>query len=143
MTTELEMVKCPICGKPFPKKRLELGYNCCVNCSTEKPLVGLGEDLGEGDHTYSVLHIVKPEVARAVYAAQNMGKGTVDIEEEFEGDAPDFRTFEEQEDDLRTLNPTEREKRLQEMENEFQGMSEKSLEELEMSSKVLGVDDED
>lgn len=140
---ELEMVKCPVCGKPFPKKRVELGYNTCVNCSTVKRVVGLGEDLGEGDHTYSVLHIVQPEVARAVYRAQNMGKVTVDVDAEDEGDAPDFRTFEEQEEDLHTLNPTEREAKYQEMENEFQGMTERSIDELGIVNSVLGTEEDE
>lgn len=31
-------MKCD-CGQPIPEIRLELGYTCCVNCSTEKKAV--------------------------------------------------------------------------------------------------------
>ena len=137
---ELEMIPCPICGKPFPKKRKELGYNYCVNCSTEKPLVCRVEEHGEGDHTYDSIQIMKPEEAFAIYKAEHGLKIEFDPEEET---APDYSTFEQQEEVTASMSPAEKERYLEELENEFTGMSERSVEELNQLAPLMDDDDEE
>lgn len=63
---KLEMIKCPKCGNDFPKKRKELGYHVCVNCSTVEPVVGITTLEGTGDHTYNDLIIMDQSRARAI-----------------------------------------------------------------------------
>lgn len=63
---ELEMVICPVCHKPFPKRRKELGYNYCISCSTEKKKVALVQGIGEGeggDGIFTDISIVSAEEA--------------------------------------------------------------------------------
>ena len=66
---KLQMIPCPKCGNDFPKKRKELGYHVCVNCSTVKPLVGITTVEGTGDHTYNDLIIMDQDRALAIQAA--------------------------------------------------------------------------
>lgn len=69
MQESLEMVICPVCKKPFPKRRRDLGYKCCVNCSTEESVSCIveGSMEGDGDDTvHSSLVIVSKEQARAI-----------------------------------------------------------------------------
>ena len=90
---KLEMVTCPRCGRPFPLKRRELGYNYCINCSTEKHISYIIEGTldGDGDDTvHDVLHIVSWEEAVRVNRIKEMQKPSRDI--------PDMRTIEEIED---------------------------------------------
>ena len=77
----LEMIPCPKCGKDFPKKRKELGYHVCVNCSSVKPVVGITTVEGSGDHTYNDMIIMDQDRAAAIAskAAELAGK-KVDIE---------------------------------------------------------------
>lgn len=77
----LEMIPCPKCGNDFPKKRKELGYHVCVNCSSVKPVVGITTVEGSGDHTYNDMIIMDQDraVAIASKAAELAGK-KVDIE---------------------------------------------------------------
>lgn|SRR5574344_114933 len=88
---ENETVICPVCGKPFPKKRKDLGYNYCVNCSTEEGKVCIVEGVPEGDGddniSYSV-NIMTPKEARSITSAlkQIRGTGSVDILDEEEDD---------------------------------------------------------
>lgn len=63
---QLEMISCPKCGKDFPKKRKELGYHVCVNCSTVEPVVGITTVEGTGDHTFNDLIIMDQSRARAI-----------------------------------------------------------------------------
>lgn len=58
---KLEMIECPKCGNDFPKKRKELGYHVCVNCSSVKPKVGVTTVEGKGDHTYNDLIIMEQD----------------------------------------------------------------------------------
>lgn len=136
----LEMIPCPKCGRPFPKRRKELGYNYCVNCSTEKPLVSFIEGQGEGEDVSTTVHIVTQKQAFELYKAEHNGK--VDINPEFE-EAPDLSTFEQQEELTASLSPAEREAYLSELENEFTGMSERSVEELDFINPILGEDEEE
>ena len=75
---QLEMIPCPKCGNDFPKKRKELGYHVCVNCSTTKPVVGITTVEGTGDHTYNDIIIMDQDRARAIAAkeAELAGKKT-------------------------------------------------------------------
>ena len=77
----LEMIPCPKCGNDFPKKRKELGYHVCVNCSSVKPVVGITTVEGSGDHTYNDMIIMDQDRAAAIAskAAELAGK-KVDIE---------------------------------------------------------------
>ena len=78
---QLEMIPCPKCGNDFPKKRKELGYHVCVNCSSVKPVVGITTVEGSGDHTYNDMIIMDQDraIAIASKAAELAGK-KVDIE---------------------------------------------------------------
>ena len=138
---ELEMIPCPICGRPFPKKRKELGYNFCINCSTEKPLVCRVEEHGEGDHTYDTIQIMKPEEAFALYKAEHNLNGKIEYDPD-EETAPDYSTFEQQEEVTASMSPADREADLAELENEFSGMSERSIEEADQLGPFVD-DDED
>ena len=60
---KLEMIECPSCLNPFPKKRQELGYKVCINCSTAKKVVGITTLEGQGDHTYNDLIILDHDTA--------------------------------------------------------------------------------
>ena len=63
---KLEMIPCPKCGNDFPKKRKELGYHVCINCSTVEPVVGITTVEGSGDHTFNDLIIMDQSKARAI-----------------------------------------------------------------------------
>ena len=67
---QLEMIECPKCGNDFPKKRKELGYHVCVNCSTAKPVVGITTIEGTGDHTWNDLIIMDQDRAFAIAARE-------------------------------------------------------------------------
>lgn len=60
------MIPCPKCGNDFPKKRKELGYHVCVNCSSVKPVVGITTVEGTGDHTYNDIIIMDRDRAIAI-----------------------------------------------------------------------------
>lgn len=138
----LEMIPCPICGRPFPKIRKDLGYNYCVDCSTEKPLVCRVEEHGEGDHTYDTIQIMTQKQAFEIFKAEHNLQGKVDYDPELE-DAPDYTTFEQQEEATASLSPAEREAYLAELENEFTGMSERSIEEMDKLSPLMDEDEEE
>jgi len=78
---ELTMIPCPVCGNDFPKKRKELGFHVCVNCSTVQPVVGITTVEGTGDHTYNDLIIMDQQQAISIARkeAELSGK-RVDIE---------------------------------------------------------------
>ena len=102
MKESQETVICPVCGNPFPKKRRDLGYNYCVNCSTEEGKVCLIEGVPEGDGddniSYSV-NIMTPKEARKITTAlSQIRKGSVDMEEDVEN-----------EEELKPVSPIETE----------------------------------
>jgi len=70
------MIPCPKCGLYFPKKRKELGFHVCINCSTVKPVVGITTVEGSGDHTYNDLIIMDQDKAKAIaeQAARTEGR---------------------------------------------------------------------
>lgn|SRR5574344_434248 len=88
-----EMVPCPVCGKPMPKKRQELGYPYCVDCSTENKKVCLIEGTIEGDGVQSDVIIVTTEQGRIINKAA-CESGIVLLADD---DLPDMQTFEQQE----------------------------------------------
>ena len=57
----MEMISCPKCGDDFPKKRKELGYHVCVNCSTVGAKKGVPVQMGQGDHTWTETVIMEDE----------------------------------------------------------------------------------
>lgn len=67
---QLKMIPCPKCGNDFPEKRKELGYHVCVNCSTEKQVVGITTVEGTGDHTWNDLIIMDRDKAFAIAAKE-------------------------------------------------------------------------
>ena len=82
MPMQLEMITCPSCEQPFPKKRKELGYHVCISCSTEKPKVGRLLTFGTGEEIYQDIEIVDHETAKrlADLEAYARGKKTPDLE---------------------------------------------------------------
>lgn len=141
MLEKLEMIPCPRCGTPFPKRRQELGYNYCVNCSTEKPKVCRIEDQGEGEDTVTVSTIITQEEAMAIAKAERGGR--VDLIPDQEP-VPDYSTFEEQDEIVSSERPDlfRDESKLTEMEREFAGLSERSLEEMERMAPMMDDEDE-
>lgn len=94
----LEMVTCPICGKPFPKKRQELGYNYCVNCSSESKVAALIEGTMDGEDCQTSIQIISRAEAEAIDNALRFGRRVI-VDSEYE-EAPNTMTFEEQDEEL-------------------------------------------
>lgn len=92
----MELVKCNKCNNDFPKKRLELGYKYCVNCSTEKPLVCVTTVEGTGDHTYNDIIIMDQDTAfqlaskEAEYFGRKYDAVGIDYNTESSGSVEDF-----------------------------------------------------
>lgn len=63
---QLEMIPCPVCGNPFPKKRKELGFNYCVDCSTVQPYTCQVEAVGEGEDIHLHMQIMNEREAEKV-----------------------------------------------------------------------------
>ena len=68
------------------------------------------------------------------------GKIEYDPEEET---VPDYTTFEEQEEITSSMSPSEKERYLEELESEFSGMSERSIDELSQLTPLMDSDDEE
>jgi len=117
MKQNLEMVICPICGKPFPKKRKELGYNYCVECSTEKQKVCVVESYGEGDHNYNDIVILSQEEAWEALKPQELDPVYIDVDENGEGIVEEETLFEDEAIELG--NSQDRDSYLDSLENEF------------------------
>jgi len=75
MNVKLEMIPCPKCGEDFPKKRKELGYHVCVNCSTTKPVVGITTVEGTGDHTWNDIQLMTPEQYDSYQRSESTNSG--------------------------------------------------------------------
>lgn len=137
------MIKCPKCGKPFPLGRKKLGYDYCINCTPQNYVRPYIEEQGEGEDTYTVMHVVTQQEYNIIQRGQRMmqtGRYITGSEQE---DAPDMSTFEQQDEQEPQFTPAEREARLQAMEYEQQGMSEKTLEEVEQAAPFMDDDDFD
>jgi len=76
MIENLELIPCPKCGNDFPKKRKELGYHVCVNCSTVDRVVGITTVEGTGDHTYNDLIIMDRKKAFEIAKREAEIKGS-------------------------------------------------------------------
>ena len=100
-----EMMPCPVCGKPMPKKRLELGYNYCVNCSTEGRKVCIVEGTPEGDGNQEEVIIMTAQEARAL-TGYRTGEPKLDLLED--ETSPDMQTFEDREITEELLNRKDR-----------------------------------
>lgn len=140
----VETVICPKCKKPFPKQRLDLGYKFCINCSPQGSYHPVIESIGQGEEAETVMHIVTTQEFNAIQRGQRQMHGSLynnpDIEEE---EAPDMSTFEEQDEAVSHLSPAEREAQIEALEQEQQGLSEHTLEEMEdMSLEEVDEDDE-
>ena len=109
---ELEMVPCPICGKPMPKKRMDLGYNYCINCSTESRKVCIVEGTQEGEDVQSETFIVTPQEAQLIAKTKDMGLKLERVEEETK---LNLQTYEEQEETEKVLSQRD----IAEFEGEF------------------------
>lgn len=132
----IEMVPCSRCGKMYPKKRKDLGYNYCVQCSTEKPYSCRVESYGQGDHTYTELSVIPQEVAEADIKVTRHHRAIMDhlLAEDLE---VDMSTFEMQEEVSASLaQEFYKDAQLEEIE-ELKGYSEVTLEEF------AGVDEFD
>lgn len=119
---QLEMIKCPKCGNDFPKKRKELGYHVCVNCSTVEPVVGITTVEGSGDHTYNDLIIMEQSKARAIKEkeAQLSGKRVhlevLDFDEEEENEKETSRAIS---DTIKKIRSNEEKEDLEDEEEEI------------------------
>lgn len=136
------MVRCSRCGRMYPKKRLELGYDYCVHCSTEKAVVCMIEEQGQGDHTWTDIVIMKPEEYRSIVKAKTgkLDKITDDV-------SPDMSSTEEQAEQemysssvLESVN--ERDKYMNELEKEF-GNTDRLLDDLIQANQMLGFEEDD
>jgi hypothetical protein len=64
---QLEMITCTKCNSPMPKLRKEkYGYNFCVNCSTEKPLMARTITFGTGDDIWTDTEIITQDQAQRI-----------------------------------------------------------------------------
>jgi|TARA_B110000503_G_scaffold69854_1_gene108832 hypothetical protein len=89
---QLEMIECPTCGNDFPKRRKELGYRVCINCSTVKPLVGITTIEGHGEDTYNGLIIMDYDQALAIARRASELSGQKAIIEILDFEADDHQT---------------------------------------------------
>ena len=128
----VETVICPKCKKPFPKQRRDLGYKFCINCAPQGSYYPIIESIGQGEEAETVMHIVTAQEYNAIQRGQRQMHGSFynnpDVEEE---EAPDMSTFEEQDEAVAHLSPAEREAQIEALEQEQQGLSEHTLEEME------------
>ena len=105
------MIPCPVCGKPMPKRRMELGYNYCVNCSTEGKKVCLVEGKPEGDSNQEEVVILSSQEAQAISRYRTIPKL-----EHIEDESPlNMQTYEEREAAEETLKLRD----MAELEGEF------------------------
>lgn len=100
MLEKFEMIPCPVCGKPMPKKRLDLGYKYCVNCSTEGRKVCVVEGVQEGEDVQSETFIVSPQEAQLIAKTKSVGLKLEKLEEETK---LNLQTYEEQEESEKAL----------------------------------------
>lgn len=142
---KLEMIACPKCGNPMPKGRWDLGYHYCVNCSTEQNVVGMVEDVGEGDHCYTSLTIMTQKDAFEINKANARLRGKR-LESYITEPELDTKTFEDH-DEVSSSLDFQKDHQLEEIENDFaDSFSEGTLEELEQLSEmrdIVGLEEEE
>ena len=72
---DVKMIKCPKCRDNMPELRLtKFGYNCCVNCSTEKQKKALSVTGGSGDHTYNTIQVLTAEQFESYKKQEELNK---------------------------------------------------------------------
>tara|TARA_R110000737_G_scaffold70979_1_gene99453 strand:- start:37 stop:327 length:291 start_codon:yes stop_codon:yes gene_type:complete len=74
---ELEMIECPKCKDQMPKKRKELGYNVCINCSTVSAKRGVPVMRGTGDHTWVDLEVMTQDQFERYEEMENKTKSEI------------------------------------------------------------------
>lgn len=133
MKEALEMVRCPKCGKLFPKGRKMLGYNYCIDCTPQSMIRPVIEGQLDGEDVVTTVRLVSQQEYNAIQRSKNVAYGGLSVDPDIE-EAPDLSTFEQQDEEIRQLSPADREAALQAAENEHQGMSENAMDELERMS---------
>lgn len=94
MMKNLEMITCRKCGEPMPKLRLEkYGYNFCVKCSTEKPLMARTLTFGSGDDVWNDVEIITQDQAQRILELEAQAAGRKPIQMEvLDFDTEDIHT---------------------------------------------------
>lgn len=81
---KLKMIPCVKCDSPMPELRLtQYGYNYCVNCSTEKPLVARFHTTGKGEDIMTGIQIMDQKTAVRLAEMDNASAGlkeNIDLE---------------------------------------------------------------
>lgn len=118
----MEMILCPRCGRPFPVKRKELGYNYCVNCSTEKGYVAIVEGIGTEEEPMEAVRIVPRDEGISILRQTHRlaASRSVDWSRTAASEDQD-RVETEGSVDTRPTNLFEVDENLSEMEKEFTG----------------------
>lgn len=81
ISDNLEVVTCSRCGKPYPKKRKDCGYDYCVDCSAERPYSYIFESHEAGsDSMYVETIIVTAEEADRNQNLKEIFAATLDRE---------------------------------------------------------------
>lgn len=139
---KIEMVTCPKCGNLMPKLRWDMGYHYCVNCSEEQGVVGIVEDVGEGDHCYTSMAIMSARDAFEINKANARLRGTRIASYDNEPELDNY-TFEESEEVSSSVE-FQKDAQAEEIANDFaDSFSEGTLEELQELSDmrtVMGIE---
>ena len=110
------MMTCPVCGKLMPKKRYELGYHYCVDCSTEGRKVCAIRGTTEGDGAQFDTIIMTPEQGRAFQKALR-SETLTRVEHD---DVLNIQTFEQQDmSDIEEVETKRRSARIEEEGDDF------------------------
>lgn len=118
----LKMIPCPKCGKPFPLKRKELGYNYCINCSSEKKYMGIVEGVGTEEEPMEIVRIVPREEGIGILKQTHKLAASRSIDWSRTAASEDRDRVEiEGNIDTKPVNLFERDETLRELEKEFTG----------------------
>tara|TARA_R100000008_G_C3452501_1_gene100073 strand:- start:142 stop:516 length:375 start_codon:yes stop_codon:yes gene_type:complete len=81
---KMKMIPCVKCMNPMPELRLtQYGYNYCINCSTEKPLVARFHTTGKGEEVMTGIQIMDQKTAVRLAEMDNATAGlkeNIDLE---------------------------------------------------------------
>lgn len=119
-TSQLEMVICPKCGKPFPLKRKQLGYNYCVDCSAEKKYIAFVEGIGTEEEPMEAVRIVPRDEGINILKQTHRFMAPVDWSRTAASEDQD-RIEVEGDVDTKPVNLFEIDENLKELEKEFTG----------------------
>ncbi len=71
----MKMINCVRCRNAMPELRLtKFGYDFCVDCSTEKPKVGVSITVGSGDHTANTIQVMTSEQFNSLKKQEELNK---------------------------------------------------------------------